>query len=186
MARYSVIIQPNDLCIAQVQQMKEALAAEIGWYNSKNSLAHLTVNEFEKDEKELHKIKQTLTEIARFLKTEVVTFNHFDTFPNGAFFLAPNEISKHYLKTIMTAIHQEFPYPVNIKSNEPHLSIGRRISPENMIKTKELFQERPTISFLCNKIALRVFNEERKQFDILETFPFLDEKKSRLIQGSLF
>ncbi len=186
MARFSVVIQPCDLCIVQVQQMKEELASEIGWYNSKNSLAHITVNEFEKDEKELEQIKHKLSDIAKFLKAQPVKFDHFNTFPNGAFFLAPNDDSKRYLKEIMLAVHQQFPYPIKIKSNEPHLSIGRRITPENLAKAEALFQEKPNVSFLCNKIALRVFNEERKQFDILETFPFLNEKKSQFIQGSLF
>ena len=40
--------------------MKELLASKIGWYNSKNSLAHITINEFERDEKELENVKVKL------------------------------------------------------------------------------------------------------------------------------
>lgn len=186
MKTYSIVIQPSDNAIEEVKQMKELLASKIGWFNSKNSLAHITINEFERNEKELENIKTKLTEITRYFKPQRVQFTNFDTFPNGAFFLAPNEEAKQYLKQIMTSVHKKFPYPVKIKSNEPHISIGRRIQPEKIVIAKSLFPANPTISFMCNKITLRVFNDERKQFDIIETFPFLDEESQELIQGSLF
>src|SRR5690606_30747642 len=100
--------------------------------------------------------------------------------------LVPNETSREYLKQIMTSVHQKFPYPVKIKSNEPHISIGRRIQPEKIEIAKSLFNEKPDIAFKCNTIALRVFNDERKQFDIIETFDFLGEELQEPIQGSLF
>ena len=186
MKTYSIVIQPSETMIEEVKQMKELLASKIGWFNSKNSLAHITVNEFERNEKELETIKTKLTEITKYFKPQEVLFTNFDTFPNGAFFLAPNEESKQYLKQIMTSVHQKFPYPVKIKSNEPHISIGRRIQPEKIEIAKSLFSKNTTISFTCNKLALRVFNDDRKQFDIIETFPFLAEESQELIQGSLF
>src|SRR5690606_31391705 len=105
-------------------------------------------------------------------KPQEVTFDSFSTFPNGAFFLVPNETSREYLKQIMTSVHQKFIYPTKIKSNEPHISIGRRIQPEKIEIAKSLFSKNPTISFTCNKLALRVFNDDIKQFDIIETFDF--------------
>ncbi|MDK2772324.1 MAG: 2'-5' RNA ligase family protein [Flavobacterium sp.] len=186
MKTYSIVIQPSDSVIAEVKQMKELLASKIGWYNSKNSLAHITVNEFEGNEKELENIKTKLIEISKYFKPQEVQFTNFDTFPNGAFFLAPNEEAKQYLKQIMTSVHQKFPYPVKIKSNEPHISIGRRIQPEKIEIAKSLFSKNTTISFTCNKLALRVFNDDRKQFDSIETFPFLAKESQELIQGSLF
>lgn len=186
MKTYSIVIQPSEQVVEEVKQMKELLASKIGWYNSKNSLAHMTINEFERDEKELENIKVKLTEITKSLHPQVVEFNSFDTFPNGAFFLAPNESSKNYLKKIMTSVHQKFPYPVKIKSSEPHISIGRRIQPEKVEIARSLFTESPKITFTCNKIVLRVFNDKRKQFDSIESFPFLAEASKELIQGSLF
>lgn len=186
MKTYSIVIQPSDSVITEVKHMKELLASKIGWYNSKNSLAHITVNEFERDERDLETIISKLTEITQYFKEQDVLFTHFDTFPNGAFFLAPDEDSKIYLKKIMALVHQKFPYPVKIKSNEPHISIGRRIQPEKIDIAKNLFSENPNISFTCDTIALRVFNEERKQFDIIATFPFLGETSQDTIQGTLF
>lgn len=186
MKTFSIVIQPSNSTVEEVKQMKEKLSSKIGWYNSKNSLAHITVNEFERNVKELEIIKKRLVEITTYLHSKEVHFTSFNHFPNGAFFLAPNEESRLYLKGIMTEIHNNFPFTTKIKSNEPHISIGRRISPEKLNIAYSLFKEKPKISFRCNQLALRVFNEERKQFDIIETFPFLEQESQKLIQGSLF
>lgn len=186
MAKYSVVIHPSDAFIDEVKQMKALLASKIGWYNSKNSLAHLTLNEFERDESELKTIITKLTKIATYLNPQEVCFDSFATFPNGAFFLAPDAHSLVYLKKLLAAFHQKFPYPIQFKSSEPHISIGRRISPEKIAVAKALFAQNPPIRFTCNTIALRVFNTERKQFDICATFPLLGEASQEFIQGSLF
>ncbi|WP_191859881.1 2'-5' RNA ligase family protein [Hanstruepera ponticola] len=186
MKRYSIVIQPSNSVIEEVKQMKELLASKIGWYNSKNSLAHITINEFELEEIELEHINSKLTKITTYLKSQEVQFTSFDVFSNGAFFLKPNVASRHYLKEIMTTVHQKFSYPTNIKSYEPHMSIGRRIQPENIEVAKSLFSKNPNISFICDTIALRCFNEERKQFHVIATFSFLGEESQDVIQGLLF
>ena len=186
MKKYSIVIQPSNSVIEEVKQMKELLASKIGWYNSKNSVAHITINEFERDEKELIKIKSKLTEITTYLKPHEVHFTSFDAFPHGAFFLKPDVTSRYYLKEIMTSVHKKFPYSTNIKSYEPHISIGRRIQLENIETAKYLFSKNPNISFICDTIALRSFNVDRKQFDIIATFPFLGKESQDVIQGLLF
>ncbi|WP_136666701.1 2'-5' RNA ligase family protein [Flavobacterium sp. H122] len=182
--RYSVVINPSPKIIDEVKLMKELLAGKIGWYNSKNSLAHITINEFEAPASELVNIKKHLQNITRHLKAEEVLFNKLDTFPNGAFFLGAEEKSKLYLKETMQNIHQSFVYKTAIKSTEPHISIGRRITPENIKIAYALFTT-PSLSFLCDRIALRVFNTNRKQFDIVEEFIFQGREKEGE-QGVLF
>lgn len=184
MQRYSIVIQPSPKVIVEVKQMKEVLATKIGWYNSKNSLAHITVNEFEVSETELENVKKQITSITNFLHSNEVKFDSFNSFPNGAFFLAPDEESKAYLKEIMQKIHQSFKYKTAIKSTEPHISIGRRLSPENLSIAFSML-DRPEISFLCDRLALRVFNEQRKQFDVVEEFVFKGKERDD-IQGELF
>ena len=181
---YSIVIQPTPQIIEEVRLMKELLASKIGWYNSKNSLAHITINEFEAPETELKNIRKHLTTICQYLQTEEVLFNCFDSFPNGAFFLSPDDKSKQYLKKTMQEIHQTFVYKTKIKSTEPHISIGRRISEDNLKIAFELFNA-PNLFYYCNRLALRVFNEERKQFDILEEFVFGNIKRDGE-QGTLF
>lgn len=170
----SVIIQPNDEVISDVRLMKESLSSKIGWYHSKNSLAHITINEFETNESELEKIKRKLSTISRYLKTQEVIFDDFGTFPNGAFFLSPEADSKLYLKKTMQEIHLTFGYKTHIKSSEPHISIGRKLSLEQIEIGIALF-DKPNLSFPCDRLSLRLFNTERKQFDVIEEFLFGNE-----------
>ena len=93
-SRYSIVISPSENNIADVKAMKEALAREIGWYHSKNSLAHITINEFMASDSEIELIKKQLSRICEGLKPVAVCLNSLDTYPNGAFFIAPNEVSK--------------------------------------------------------------------------------------------
>ena len=182
--RYSIVLHPSPEVISIVQQMKEKLAAVIGWYNSKNSLAHITLNEFEATATELGNIQKQLNTICRYLTAVPTCFDAFDTFPNGAFFLAPDASCKEELKTIMKQFHQGFKYATAIKSSEPHISIGRRLTPEQITKAHALLGT-PNIVFLCDRIALRRFNPQRKQFDIVEEFVFGGEVKED-VQGTLF
>ncbi|WP_428225233.1 2'-5' RNA ligase family protein [Flavobacterium sp.] len=169
---YSVIIQPSPEVIQEVKKMKDVLFTEIGWYNSRNSLAHITLNEFECSNDQIEKIKEQLSKIVLPFQTQEVVFDHFDHFANGAFFLAPNADSKQYFKTIMQEFHKKFNFKTTLKSTEPHLSIGRRITTENIQKTYNCFSNKPQIRFNCDRLALRIFNTQRKQFDTIDEFLF--------------
>lgn len=43
---YSIVFQPNHEIVMQLKQYKNMLADRIGWFHSKNSLAHITIAEF--------------------------------------------------------------------------------------------------------------------------------------------
>lgn len=182
--KYSVVIHPSEKVINEVKNMKELLAEKIGWYHSKNALAHITINEFEASINQINLITHHLDKITQYLKTREVLFNKFDTFPNGAFFLAPDENSKIFLKTTIQEIHKNFNYKTSIKSYEPHITIGRKLTPENITIAQRLFSI-PNILFSCDRLALREFNTTRKQFDIVEEFIF-KEKNKEGEQGILF
>ena len=126
--RYSLVISPSEEIIALVKTMKEELAKEIGWFNSKNSLAHITINEFMASDNEMEIIKKQLNSIVESLKPVEVRLNAFDNYPNGAFFIAPDAVSKIDLKEIMKHINQSFRAKTILKNNEPHLSIARKLS----------------------------------------------------------
>lgn len=175
--KYSTIILPSDKVINEVKSMKDLLATKIGWYPSKNAQAHITINEFDAPESELFTIKQHLYKITKYLKTRDVFFDKLDSFPNGAFFLAPDDNSKIYLKTIMQEINKSFQYKTSIKSTKPHISIGRKLSADNITLGYNLFTT-PKTSFLCDRLALRVLNTNRKQFDIIEEFVFKGETRT--------
>jgi hypothetical protein len=64
------------------------------------------------------------------------------------------------------------------KSSDPHISIARRLTPENLGKAKHLFTT-INASFLCDSIVLRKFDPTLKQFFITDTFPFSTHKKNK-------
>ena len=71
------------------------------------------------------------------------------------------------------------------KSDNPHLSIARRLSPENLLKASELFTT-IDLNFTCDSVILRLFDDDKKQFFVIDTFPFNDNPQDQFIQGSLF
>ena len=182
---YSVVISPPEAIIASVKSMKEQLSQEIGWFHSKNSMAHITINEFMATDTEIETIKKQLTGICDSLKPINVNFNAYDTYPNGAFFMAPNEDSKNGLKAIMKQIHQSLRVKTLFKSNEPHMSIARKLKPEAISAAHRLFTA-IDLNFLCDSVVLRRFNPNIKQFEITDRFEFNDNPSATYVQGSLF
>lgn len=182
---YSVAIYPPENVIDSIKTMKEQLAAKIGWFNSKNSVAHITICEFKITENELEKIKLKLLKICDSFSTFHVNLNHFNTYENGAFFIAPNEESKMNLKPILKKTQEALHLSNLKKSNDPHISIGRRLTPENLEIASQLFTT-IDVDFICNNIVLREFDPIKKQFFVINHFPFGNNPQPELIQGSLF
>lgn len=83
---FSIVLHPAPEIIDKVKTMKNELASSIGWYNSRNSLAHITVNEFEAHPSDLSRILSNIDSICNTIKPTEAYFNSLDTFPNGAFF----------------------------------------------------------------------------------------------------
>lgn len=165
--------------------MKELLASKIGWFNSKNSVAHITICEFKIAEKELEKIKTKLLKISDTFTPFQVHLDHFSAYENGAFFIAPNEESKINLKPIMKKTQDALQLSNLMKSNDPHMSIGRRLTSESIKIATNLFTT-IDIDFLCENIVLREFDPIKKQFFVLDTFSFGNNPQPELIQVSLF
>lgn len=184
--RYSLVISPSEEIIALVKTMKEKLAQEIGWFHSKNSLAHITINEFMATKNDLEIIKKQLTTICESIKPISVCLNSFDHYPNGAFFIAPDANSKIDLKQIMKYVNQSFKVKTLLKNNEPHLSIARKLTPEQITISYRLFSQAIDLNFLCHSITLRRFNPEVKQFEIIDHFEFKNNSSNTFVQGTLF
>ncbi|MFV8343538.1 2'-5' RNA ligase family protein [Flavobacterium sp. XS2P39] len=168
---YSVAIYPPDAISLLVKSMKEQLATEVGWFHSKNSVGHITICEFKATDSEIESIKKQLDKLCANLNSVKVTLNHFGTYPNGAFFISPDAASKDNLIPIMQHIQRSLCIQNMKKSDDPHVSIARRLTPENLEKAKALFTT-IAIDFLCDSIVLRKFNENIKQFDVIDTFKF--------------
>lgn len=169
MPLYSVVIAPPEEIINEVAAMKQQLKDSIGFYHSCNSLAHVTINLFEGNEQTLEKWERYLDNFTSANSPFFVHFNKTGYFGNGAFFIAPDENSKIGLVNMMKEFHKGFPAVGFGKSKEPHISIGRQLKEEQLAIAKELFPA-VDLSFNCNDLVIRKFNEERKQYDIYKRF----------------
>ncbi|MBB6240306.1 hypothetical protein HDC90_004977 [Pedobacter sp. AK013] len=68
--RYSIVIYPHSEAINDVKVLKDKLWSKIGWYNSKNSEAHITINEFSADQYELDFYSRKLEKFCHFQKQQ--------------------------------------------------------------------------------------------------------------------
>lgn len=184
--KYSVAIYPSQEVIDSVKIMKEYLKSKIEWYNSCNSVAHITICEFTIAESQIDSIKKKLFKIGDTFTPFQVYLDHFESYDHaGAFYIAPNEVSKNNLKPILKKT-QEALKPLKLKkSDDPHMSIGRKLTPENLKIASQLFTT-IDIDFLCKEIVLREFDPVKKQFFVINTFAFGSNSQPEFVQGSLF
>lgn len=169
--RYSIVISPPADIIALVKSLKEELAEEIGWFHSKNSLAHLTINEFMATDIEIREIKRQLTFVCHNLKSTSVHFDKYDNYPNGAFFIAPDEESKNSLKEILKQINASLHVKTLFENDAPHISVARQLKPKEIVTAYHKFRL-INFSFISDSLVLRRFNRKIKQFEITDRFEF--------------
>src|SRR5690606_12610348 len=184
MNKYSVVFMPDLQTIEAVKQLKLLLADKIGWFNSKNSLAHFTIFEFVDEENREDKFWLKLPRIACELVSFKVKCDAFDWFDNGAFYIKPNTISSTKMTGLMTQVLKESTQiKKTITNTNPHLSIARRLSPEKLEIAQQLFKT-IDFEFTVTHLTLRKFDKNLKQFIVYKEFPLLGKPKE--IQGSLF
>ncbi|WP_291105124.1 MULTISPECIES: 2'-5' RNA ligase family protein [unclassified Flavobacterium] len=182
---YSIVIYPSEAIIDLVKSMKEGLAKEVGWFHSKNSVGHITICLFKATDEAIENIKNQLSSVCDTLAPVEVCMDEFGSYPNGAFFISPDQDSKSSLMPIMKRI-QESLHNLNMqKSDDPHLSIARRLTPQKLEIAKSLFTL-IDVHFLCDSIVLRKFDENIKQFAVTDTFKFKGNPQPDLIQRMLF
>lgn len=184
--KYSVAIYPSQDVIDAVKTMKEYLKSKINWYNSCNSVAHITICEFTIDDSQIDIFKQKLFKTCDTFTPFPVYLDHFSSYENsGAFFIAPNEVSKNKLKPVMKKIQETLKSLKLKKSDDPHLSIGRKLTAANLKIASQLFTT-IEIDFLCKEIVLRELDPVKKQFFVIATFTFNGNTQPEFVQGSLF
>lgn len=164
--------------------MKATLAEKVGWFHSKNSVGHITICEFKASDAVIEKVKQQLVRLCDGFEPTAVILNGFDSYPNGAFFIAPDNTSKNKLKPIMKRINDTLLIKNLHKSDAPHMSIARKLSAEKIAVANEIFTSINT-SFILESVVLRKFNETIKQFEVTDTFMF-NNNPTEGVQGSLF
>ena len=183
--KYSIVIHPSPEIIASIKTMKEDLSSKIGWFNSKNSVAHITICEFKIDESQIEKFKQKLLKVCDNFIPFSVSLDHFGSYGSGAFFIGPNEDSKQNLKPIMKKTQDALQLSNLKKSSDPHISIGRKLTPENIEIENDLVTA-IHMYFLCDTIILRELDPVKRQFFVIDSFAFGSNPEPEIVQGSLF
>lgn len=182
---YSLAFMPDTAIIEKVKSMKLDLANKIGWFHSKNALAHITITEFTIDDSAWVDLEKRVSSTVATFSPFNVKLNAFDYYPNGAFYIAPDSESIKVLMTTMKSLTVSLPIKKQHKSNAPHLSIARKLTPEQLQIAIDMFTS-INEAFYCDAIFLRRFNPEIKQFDVIKSFPFRNEFPSTGVQTSLF
>lgn len=182
---YSIAIHPESI-IALIKSIKEQLAKEIGGFPSKNSVGHITICTFKANETTLEIVKNRLIKLCDTLEPVEVNLSGFNSFPNGTFFMEPDEISKKKLIPIMKEVYKTLNMLSLKKSINPHLTIARGLDSEQLKKANQLFTT-IDLSFLCESMVLREFDENIKQFFVTDSFKFNNNPKNpEFVQGTLF
>ena len=184
--KYSIVIAPPETGIDYVASLKEELNGIIGWYNSRNSKAHITISEFTADKDELVKIMAKLKEIASYENPIHLHFEGVGNYVNGAVFLKPDEITKIEVSDLMKRIQKKLSIKNAYHSKDPHISIGRKLSEENLQMALKMFTK-AKLDFNCNHLVLRKFNPELRQYEVFsEEFEFIGAQPKPVTQQSLF
>lgn len=184
--KYSLIIAPSQTGIGYVDKLKNELNSKIGWYHSRNSKAHITIVEFTADDDELEKIVKLIKEIANYEMPIHLSFDGVSNYPNGAVFLKPDEATKKPLTDLMIRIQKSLNIKNSHKSKDPHISIGRKLSEDNVEIALKMFAD-AKLDFECANLILRKFSPSKKQYEYFsEDFIFLGLPPKPDAQQNLF
>jgi len=184
--KYSFVFQPDEAGLVLVdglkQQLRAALAEEFpdkdkGWYHSCNSKAHVTICAFAGNEDALAQAIAALQQTMRYERSQYVYFDHFSSFAGGAFYIAPTVHARSYLKDrARKVVHTLNSFDLIEISDEPHISIGRRLEPERLDFAKKLLRS-VDLSFMCAGVYIRRFNPDMGQYEPVDFVKFGNQSK---------
>jgi 2'-5' RNA ligase len=184
--QYSIVILPPLEGINYVADLKNQLNARIGWYNSRNAKAHVTICEFTADTDELEYIIKDLKAIASYEVPHKLVFDGVDSYANGAVYLKPNAQTKAPLTELMARVQRNLKVTNQYKSKAPHMSIGRKLNEENVAIALAMFAD-AKLDFDCGNLVLRKFSPTKKQYvPFSDDFKFLGLPRKEEAQQSLF
>ncbi len=171
--KYNLAIYPSEPILDLIKSMKMDLAKQVGWFHSKNSVAHITICNFTAENEEIGFIKDQLKQLSDTIQPFEVRLNGFGSYPNGAFYITPNENSNSLLIPILSRVNESLLQVLhNIQPNsDPHISIARRLTPQQLETARKLFTQ-IDVTFLCNHIVLRKFDSNLKQYFVTDPFAF--------------
>jgi hypothetical protein len=164
--RYSIVVYPHRETIGDVRVLKDLLWSKVGWYNSRDSEAHVTIALFEANKRELDFYIAYTEDFCYAEKPNFVMFDHLiASGKNGAVVVLPNKNSKPYFNNLFKRFREGLRYKKVINGAAAHISIGRKLHPEDIERAQHLFEE-VSLDFLCEKIAIRKFNGVMRQYEV--------------------
>lgn len=168
---YSLVILPTIEQQNLIKSFKKSLEDNIGWFDSTNSDAHITIINLENE----LTFELYINQIKDFCKTIIpqkVRFDSLDSFSHHTFFISPDEKSQLYLNNIIIDMHKSIGF--DIKNTHAHMTIARGLDLEKMKKAQDRFNTTEiNFELICDSIYVRKFNEKTKQYsDIVETIYF--------------
>jgi len=176
---YSIIFHPLAQTIEDVMNFKNHLTSEAGDYPSQNSLAHITIAGFEATENQLTGVKEYLKKFVENVVPFATLFNQLScsAFSKCAVFLPSFEFTDR-INNITKNVRNIIPVTKMSKISPPHVSIGRDLSEEQLTIALQLFADK-NFKFDCCQLALRKFDPNTGQYEIIQTFPFLGETPAK-------
>nr|WP_314494415.1 2'-5' RNA ligase family protein [uncultured Chryseobacterium sp.] len=163
---YSIVIHPQDQVVELFRSLKNQLKKKVGSFASCHSAAHITILEFEGNEEQLKYTIEKLTRIARREVSFDTVFNKIvSSEQSKCIFALPDKNGKEHFRTLFSRIRKEI--KGNGKKSNAHLSIGRELKAEQLKKSRKLFSDLK-FDFYCDTIAIRKFNKNIKQFEIIK------------------
>lgn len=171
----SIVIFPPPEQLALIKSYKQLLKSHITTgYGSANALPHITIIQFKTYLEFIFYINH-IREFCKTIKEQNVTLNSWGKFEStGAFFVAPDAVSKFYLDTLIINMHDYLSFKIDKGNANAHMSIGLKLFAEKMKIAEELFQDiQVHVQFNCDTLFVRKFNNETRQYsDIIEKNKF--------------
>lgn len=171
-AEFSLVVFPTLEQAEIIKSYKQFLKSKIGWFNSVDSAAHITIIEL-KNNLEFSLYIDSVREFCKTIRPENVNFNSWGKFEYaGAFYLAPDTPSKKILDSLIVDVHAFLGFPIEENKVNAHISIGRKLFGEKLKIAEETFKEiQPSFIFSCDALHVRKF-DGRQYSEIIEKIPF--------------
>lgn len=174
-AIYSVAICPTGKILQDAQALKEELYNLLHRrYDSYKSLAHFTIREDSRTVDEVNFLVPKMRDFASHQWGFEIALDSLATFDNGTLYVMPTAESSILIKDLASKYLRFFHRKLLPPSFQPHLTIGRNLTHDDRLKVQTNFlQKNVEWKFTCDNLALRRFNPQRRQYDIVERFNFL-------------
>jgi 2'-5' RNA ligase len=175
---YSLAFMPDDVIAQEVKEMKQLLKTHIGKsYGSANADAHISLDSFEAADENYPHIIAEYQRIIQTIAPFSVQFSGFGDFDGyfRAFYIRVDDTSADHIRQTYGHIRGHFDKQVKKQfmrkwqdeTKSPHMTIGRRMEPDWIVKAHTLFTEYERTQ-LCNAFFIRKYNDKRRQYDVVD------------------